>query len=341
MPALPTFLIEPLRCQFEALIPPVRDRHPLGCHRPRITDRLVFDKLIQVLVLGASYEKIGDTGCSATTIRRRRDAWINAGSFAALEQICQEAYYRIIGMELENLTVDGCIVKPPCGGELAGKSPVDRGKLGTKRSVLTDGRGIPLGRGTHQLMAQPRIQKLLICTEWKVRVIDAMISLANSIIILRRLIREAWFTHRWGYQPQTKALTFNPCRRNFLVRRRRVSGQALQACPETHVQKKMRCKPELSCTEHFPPVSMLVFELGYKIYTAPVTDDLDINPRCFQPLQGSLVVNILTDNDTSHTTDDDGSGAHRARRFGSYDENVLVRCERLLHDTAKTIQFGM
>lgn len=28
---------------------------------------------------------------------------------------------------------------------MGGKSPVDRGKIGTKRSVLTDGKGIPLG----------------------------------------------------------------------------------------------------------------------------------------------------------------------------------------------------
>ena len=49
------------------------------------------------------------------------------------------------GLDLENLCVDGCIVKAPCGGEIAGKSPVDRGKQGTKRSVLTDGNGIPLG----------------------------------------------------------------------------------------------------------------------------------------------------------------------------------------------------
>lgn len=105
----------------------------------------VFDKLVQVLVLGAAYEKISDAGCSATTIRRRCDEWIDAGIFTALEQICLEAYDRIVGLELENLTVDGCIVKAPCGGEVAGKSPVDRGKLGTKRSVLTDGEGIPLG----------------------------------------------------------------------------------------------------------------------------------------------------------------------------------------------------
>ena len=30
-------------------------------------------------------------------------------------------------------------------GKNTGKNPTDRGKLGTKRSVLTDGRGVPLG----------------------------------------------------------------------------------------------------------------------------------------------------------------------------------------------------
>ena len=31
------------------------------------------------------------------------------------------------------------------GGKKVGKNPTDRGKTGTKRSVLTDGRGVPLG----------------------------------------------------------------------------------------------------------------------------------------------------------------------------------------------------
>jgi len=31
------------------------------------------------------------------------------------------------------------------GGKKVGKNPTDRGQLGTKRSVLTDGRGVPLG----------------------------------------------------------------------------------------------------------------------------------------------------------------------------------------------------
>lgn len=145
VPAVPSFIIEPVWDQFRALVPEHVDTHPLGCHRPRIPDRVVFDKVVQVLVLGAAYDKIGDSTCSATTIRRRRDEWIAAGIFERLEQLCLEAYDRIVGLELGDVSVDGCIVKAPCGGKAAGPSPVDRGKQGTKRSVLTDAAGIPLG----------------------------------------------------------------------------------------------------------------------------------------------------------------------------------------------------
>lgn len=145
MPAVPSCIIEPIWGQLCALIPPVVDDHPLGCHRPRLGDRIIFDKLVQILILGAAYEKIADTTCSATTIRRRRDEWIEADLFPALEQLCLAAYDKMIGLDLEDLAVDGCITKAPCGGEAAGRSPVNRGKQGTKRSVLVDRKGIPLG----------------------------------------------------------------------------------------------------------------------------------------------------------------------------------------------------
>lgn len=143
MPALPSCVIDPLWDQFAALLPERMVAHPLGCHRPRIPDRVVFDKLVLTLVLGAAYEKVADSTCSATTIRDRRDEWIGAGVFAELEQVCLDAYDRIVGLDLGDVIVDGCIVKAPCGGEAAGKSPVDRGKQGTKRSVLVDAAGIP------------------------------------------------------------------------------------------------------------------------------------------------------------------------------------------------------
>jgi transposase len=144
VPALPSSVIEPVWDQFAVLIPEHIDTHPLGCHNPRIPDRTVFDKLVQVLVLGASYERIADSSCSATTIRNRRDEWIAAGVFTQLEQLCLEAYDKSVGLDLSEVIVDGCIVKAPCGGEAAGRSPVDRGKQGTKRSLLVEADGGPL-----------------------------------------------------------------------------------------------------------------------------------------------------------------------------------------------------
>ena len=47
MPALPPYIIEPVWQRFLALLPPREtDRHPLGCHRPRVPDRVVFEKLV-------------------------------------------------------------------------------------------------------------------------------------------------------------------------------------------------------------------------------------------------------------------------------------------------------
>jgi transposase len=277
VPALPSSVIDPLWDQFAALLPEREVVHPLGCHRPRIPDRVVFDKLVQSLVFGAAYERVADSTCSATTIRNRRDEWIAAGVFEELEQICLQAYDRIVGLDLADLTVDGCIVKSPCGGEAAGRSPVDRGKQGTKRSLLVEGAGIPLGcvvAGAHRndspllrptleklarfdeglgvglpedltvhldagydsnktrdlldelgcrgvislkgfpLQAGKRwvvertnawhnrgFKKLAICTERSARVIDALIALANAVIITRRLLVEAWTTHRWNTRP--------------------------------------------------------------------------------------------------------------------------------------------
>lgn len=145
MPALPSSVIEPLWRQFVALLPPVQDVHPLGCHRPRVPDRIIFDKLVARLVLGGAYTKHADATVSATTLRLRRDEWIAAGVFAAVEQLVLEAFDQLIGLDLEHLTIDGCCVKAPCGGDNTGPNPTDRGKSGQKRSVLSEGHGLPLG----------------------------------------------------------------------------------------------------------------------------------------------------------------------------------------------------
>ena len=145
MPAIRPYIIEPIWEQFEALLPEHETDHPLGCHKPRIPDRVVFGKLVQILVFGCAYERIADGSCSESTLRRRRDEWIELGVMERLRHIALEAYDRLIGLRLADLAVDCCITKAPCGGEKAGRSPVDRGKGGIKRSTVVDATGIPMG----------------------------------------------------------------------------------------------------------------------------------------------------------------------------------------------------
>jgi transposase len=107
VPALPSSILEPLWVQVAAPLPTRQVHHPLGCHRPRIPDRVIFDKLIQILVFGCGYRRIADHTCSATTLRRRRDEWITAGVADQLRRAVLAAYDRLFGLELEHLAVDG------------------------------------------------------------------------------------------------------------------------------------------------------------------------------------------------------------------------------------------
>jgi transposase len=147
VPVLPVCLVDPLWEQFAVLLPVrpvVAPSHPLGCHRRRIPERVVFDHVLAALVHGSGYERIATAGCSDRTIRRRLREWAAAGLAEQLHTLALQAYDKMIGLELDELAADGCITKAPGGGDVAGRSPVDRGKGGLKRSVVTDGGGIPL-----------------------------------------------------------------------------------------------------------------------------------------------------------------------------------------------------
>ena len=148
MPAVPSSLLEPVWVEFAALLPqrpPFDPDHPLGCHRRRIPDRVVFEHLVAALVHGSGYERIASRACSEATIRRRLKQWARLGIAEQVHAAALAAYDQVIGLQLADIPADGCITKAPCGGDKAGPSPVDRRKGGLKRSIATEGAGVPLG----------------------------------------------------------------------------------------------------------------------------------------------------------------------------------------------------
>ena len=127
---------------------PEPPEHPLGCHRPRVPDRLCLWGLLIRLVTGASWvdiEAILEHRVSDTTLRARRDEWIAAGVFDQIRDEAVAAFDRIRGLDLTEVAIDGSLHKAPYGGEGTGKSPVDRAKLGWKWSIGVDRHGVPLG----------------------------------------------------------------------------------------------------------------------------------------------------------------------------------------------------
>ena len=80
MPALPPYIIEPVWQRFSALLPEREVNHPWGCHRPRIPDRVVFEKLLRVLVFGCAYPGGAPTAVSVFGHPRLRDRGATRGS---------------------------------------------------------------------------------------------------------------------------------------------------------------------------------------------------------------------------------------------------------------------
>jgi transposase len=130
------------------LVPVPAETHPLGCHRPRCSDRDCFAVMLVRLATGCSWEdaeRLCGYKVSDATARERRDEWVEAGVFDTIANEAIGAYDRVIGLDLSDVAVDSSLHKAPAGGEGTGPNPTDRAKLGWKWSILTDLAGIPVG----------------------------------------------------------------------------------------------------------------------------------------------------------------------------------------------------
>lgn len=92
----------------------------------------------------------------------RYQEWERLGFFEELWRAGLLEYDELEGIEWEWQAIDGAMSKAPLGRGATGKNPTDRAKMGTKRSMLTDGAGIPLAVAVEG--ANRHDAKLLVAT---------------------------------------------------------------------------------------------------------------------------------------------------------------------------------
>lgn len=125
--------------------PPV---HPIGGGRPRISDEICFRGLFHRFITGAAWETIEvflDFQVSDTTLRTRRNEWVQAGVFKKLMHHAVAEYDRLIGIDTTNVIIDGSTQLAPGGGPDTNNYHGSKGRLGFKWSVAVDGKGTPIG----------------------------------------------------------------------------------------------------------------------------------------------------------------------------------------------------
>src|SRR5829696_2035852 len=113
--------------------------------RPPVPYRTCLDGILYVLRTGCQWKRAPGEFGSGSTLHRRFQEWVGRGVFKRVWRLLLKEYDELRGIQWRWQALDSATTKAPLGGEATGKSPVDRGKLGTKRHLLTDQRGAPIG----------------------------------------------------------------------------------------------------------------------------------------------------------------------------------------------------
>jgi putative transposase len=112
--------------------------------RPRMPDREAFAAIVYVLRTGCQWNALPRSLGASSTVHDRFQEWQAKGFFRQLWEAGLTEYDELVGIAWDWQAADGAMTKAPFGGAASGPNPTDRGKAGVKRSLLTDGAGIPL-----------------------------------------------------------------------------------------------------------------------------------------------------------------------------------------------------
>lgn len=118
---------------------------PPSSGRPRKPDRQMFSAIYYVLTTGIQWKALPRSLGAPSTVHDRFQQWRASGVFERLWATGLIEFDASVGLEMTWQSLDGCMTKAPLGGEHTGANPTDRAKRGTKRHLLTEGHGLPVG----------------------------------------------------------------------------------------------------------------------------------------------------------------------------------------------------
>lgn len=125
-------------------LPPEQPVGPRG-GRPRVGHKVAVRVIWFVLATGSRWEDVPpELGCSGRTAHRRLRAWEGAGAWDRLHADLLRLLRRAGELDTAVVVVGSVYVRAFGGGERTGPSPVDRGKPGTKHTLLVSRSGVPL-----------------------------------------------------------------------------------------------------------------------------------------------------------------------------------------------------
>lgn len=129
--------------RLKTILPPDKPAGTVG--RPAISNRQVANAILHVLRTGCQWKSLKTEWFGASSsIHDRYQAWQRLGVFKKFFKLMVQFYHRRKRIKWHWQAIDSKSVPAPLGGAKTGKNPTDRGKLGSKRHVLVDGRGAPL-----------------------------------------------------------------------------------------------------------------------------------------------------------------------------------------------------
>ena len=121
-----------------------KEKEPGTAGRPAVPFRRVLNGILYVLRTGCHWKAAPKEYSSGSTLHRRFQEWVEAKVIDAITERMLSWYDKVKGIDWQWQSIDTKLVPAPLGGEETGRNPTDRGKIGTKRHLLTDGNGAPL-----------------------------------------------------------------------------------------------------------------------------------------------------------------------------------------------------